>query len=120
MMKRKDLGNRGEHLALDFIKKKGFRVLETNYRCSYGEIDIIARQKDCLVFVEVRTKTNLAFGSPEESITNTKKRHLESAVNHYLQNQAKMPLSWRIDLVAIELESDNKLKRIEHIENAIE
>jgi putative endonuclease len=120
MMKRKDLGNKGEQLALNFLKKKGFRVLETNYRCPRGEIDIIARQKECLVFVEVRTKTNLAFGSPEESITNAKKRHLESAVNHYLQNQAKMPPSWRIDLVAIEIESDNKLKRIEHIENAIE
>jgi putative endonuclease len=120
MMKRKDLGNRGEQLALNFLKKKGFRILETNYRCPHGEIDIITRQKDCLVFIEVRTKTNLAFGSPEESITNAKKRHLESVANHYLQNLAKMPLSWRIDLIAIELESDNKLKRIEHIENAIE
>jgi putative endonuclease len=119
-MKRKDLGDIGEQLAMNFLKKKGFRILETNYRCPQAEIDIIARQKDCLVFVEVRTKTNLAFGSPEESITSAKKRHLEMAANHYLQNHDKLPASWRIDVVAIELEADNKLKRIELIENAIE
>jgi putative endonuclease len=110
----------GEQLALNFLKKKGFRILETNYRCPQGEIDIIARQKDCLVFVEVRTKANSAFGSPEESITSAKKRHLVLTANHYLQAQDKLPPSWRIDVVAVELEADNKLKRIELIENAIE
>jgi putative endonuclease len=120
MMKRKDIGNMGERLALDFLKKKGFRILGTNYRCPRGEIDIIARQKDCLVFVEVRTKANLAFGCPEESITSTKKAHLKSTADHYLQNQTKLPVSWRIDVLAIELDSENQLKRIELIENAIE
>jgi putative endonuclease len=119
-LKRKETGNIGEQLALNFLKEKGFRILETNYRCPMGEIDIIARQKECLVFVEVRTKGNSAFGSPEESITLTKKRHLISSANHYLQEQEKMPSSWRIDVVAVEMESDNRLKRIELIENAIE
>lgn len=119
-MTRKDTGNMGEQLAINFLKKKGFRILETNYRCARGEIDIISCQKESLVFVEVRTKADLTYGSPEESVTPAKKRHLESAVNHYLQNLKKMPLSWRIDLVAIELEADNQVKRIEHIENAIE
>jgi putative endonuclease len=119
-LKRKETGNAGEQLALNFLKKKGFRIVETNYRCPQGEIDIIARQKDCLVFVEVRTKANSAFGSPEESITMNKKRHLVSSANHYLQEQEKMPTSWRIDVVAVEMEQDNRLKRIELIENAIE
>ncbi len=56
-MKRRDTGILGEKVARDFLKKRGFRILETNYRCPEGEIDIVARQKDSLVFVEVRTRT---------------------------------------------------------------
>ena len=61
-MKRRDTGIRGEKLARDFLKRQGYRIIETNYRCPEGEIDIIARHKDFLVFVEVRTKTSLKFG----------------------------------------------------------
>jgi putative endonuclease len=57
MKNRKETGNLGEKLARDFLKKKGYKIVETNYRCADGEMDIIAKQKDCLVFVEVRTKT---------------------------------------------------------------
>ena len=65
-MKRRDTGIRGEKLAKDFLKKRGYRILETNYRCPEGEIDIVAKHQDSLVFIEVRTKTSLEFGSPEE------------------------------------------------------
>jgi putative endonuclease len=119
-VKRKDTGILGEKLAKAFLKKKGYRILETNYRGPRCEIDIIACQKDCLVFVEVRTKSNLAFGTPEESITPTKMQHLTQAAYHYLQNHDKATGSWRIDVVAVELDTHNKLKRIEIIENAIE
>jgi putative endonuclease len=120
MIDRKKIGDTGERLASSFLKKKGYRILETNYRCPRGEIDIVARQKECLVFVEVRTKTNLTFGSPEESITLTKMKHLESVANYYLQNHDNLPNSWRLDLIALELEPDGKLRRIEYIENAFE
>ena len=119
-MKRKDTGNLGEFLAQDFLKKKGYRILETNFRCHSGEIDIIALQRNTLVFAEVRCKTNSRFGSPEESITYTKMEHLKAAALYYLQNHGKYFDSWRIDLVAIELDADYKLKRINQIENAIE
>ena len=76
-MKRRDTGILGEKLAKDFLKKRGYNIRETNYRCPEGEIDIVARHKDYLVFVEVRTKTSLEFGSPEESITLTKKERLK-------------------------------------------
>jgi len=85
-MKRRDTGIRGEKLAQDFIRKKGYRILENNYRCPDGEIDIVARHKDCLVFIEVRTKTSLEFGSPEESITPAKKERMKATAWHYLQN----------------------------------
>jgi putative endonuclease len=119
-MGRKETGALGEKLARDFLKKKGYRILETNYRYPRGEIDIIALQKDCLVFIEVRTKSSLSFGTPEESVTFTKMQHLENGAYHYLQNHPKSPENWRLDLVAVELDQDQKLKRIELIENAIE
>jgi putative endonuclease len=120
MMKRYYVGSLGEKLARDFLKKKGYTILETNYRCRQGEIDIVARFRSDLVFFEVRTKSNLEFGSPEEALTSAKIQHLKQAALHYCQSQDKMPDSWRIDLVAVELDRDNKLKRIDLLENAIE
>jgi len=68
-MKRRDTGILGEKLARGFIEKQGYHIHETNYRCPEGEINIVAGDGDCLVFVEVRTKRSLEFGTPEESIT---------------------------------------------------
>ena len=116
-MKRHETGIRGEKLAGDFLKKKGYHLLETNYRCRYGEIDIVARKEDCLVFCEVRTKTTLAFGTPEESISQVKIRHMERAAENYVQEHAGKGLNWRIDLIAIELDAGYKLRRMEQIEN---
>ncbi|MFC1965671.1 YraN family protein [Chloroflexota bacterium] len=118
-MKRRDTGILGEKLTRNFIEKRGYRILETNYRCPEGEIDIVARHKDFLVFVEVRTKTSLAFGSPEESITPAKARRMRATAFQYRQTHDNMPPLWRIDMVAVELTRDNKLSRIELIENAV-
>lgn len=118
-MKRRDTGILGEKLARDFLKKRGYRTLETNYRCPQGEIDIVAKHKDSLVFIEVRTKTSLEFGSPEESITPAKKERMRAAAFHYRQTHHNLPLSWRIDVVAIELSRKGEPGRIELIENAV-
>lgn len=118
-MDRKDTGNRGEKLAQDFLKKRGYTIIETNYRCPRGEIDIIARQKDTLVFIEVRTKQSLTFGSPEESVTPGKARKLRETAYHYQQHHEKLPDIWRIDFVAVELDRQGKASRIELFENAV-
>jgi putative endonuclease len=118
-MKRQELGAAGEKLARDFLKKKGYKILETNYRCREGEIDIVARKKDCLIFVEVRTKASAGFGSPEESITFAKKEKLIASALTYMSKHQGLPESWRIDFVAVELDKNGKAKRIELIENAI-
>lgn len=118
-MKRKQLGNLGEKLAKDFLKKNGYRVRETNFKCREGEIDIVAEQGDCLVFVEVRTKSSSEFGTPEESITHFKKEKLIASALSYLSSHQGLPAQWRIDLVAIELDERNKIKRIELIQNAV-
>ncbi len=118
-MKRRDTGILGEKLAQDFLKKRGYRILETNYRCPRGEIDIIARHNESLVFVEVRTKMSLNFGSPEESITQTKRAKIKAAATHYQQTHRNLPQLWRIDMVAVELNKKGKISRIELIENAV-
>ena len=118
-MKRKELGNTGEKLARDFLKKKGYKIRDTNFRCREGEIDIVAEKKGCLVFVEVRTKASSGFGSPEESVTFAKKERIISSALVYLSEHQDLPESWRIDFVAVELDRNGKATRIELIENAI-
>ena len=118
-MKRRDTGILGEKLARGFLKKRGYRIKETNYRCPHGEIDIIAKHKDYLVFIEVRTKRSLEFGSPEQSITAVKMERLRATAAHYQQTHDNLPPLWRIDVVAVELNQQGKPSRIELIENAI-
>ena len=118
-MNRKALGALGEKRAREFLKKRGYRILETNFRCREGEIDIIARDKDYLVFVEVRTRTGSQFGTPEESITFAKREKLTSVALAYLQTHRNLPSLWRFDVVAIEVGSDGQTTRIEVIQNAI-
>jgi putative endonuclease len=118
-MQRKATGALGEKYARDFLKKKGYRLVETNYRCPHGEIDIIARHKDSLVFIEVRTKTSLAFGSPEESISFTKRNHMRATAFQYIQSHQDLPEQWSIGLVAVELDQSGKVSRIELLDNAV-
>ena len=119
-MTRKATGILGEKLAQRFLTERGYHIVETNYRCRYGEIDIIATKNDYLVFIEVRAKKSRLFGTPEESITETKKEHLRAVANQYREVHADLPALWRIDLLAIELANTGKPQRIELIENAIE
>jgi putative endonuclease len=119
-MDRQEVGKLGEKVAQKFLKKRGYRIRETGFRCHHGEIDIIAQKKDHLVFVEVRTKSNLEFGTPEESITRAKKERIIASALTYTSTHQNLPSLWRIDVVAIELDDKGQTKRIEHIENAIE
>ena len=118
-MKRRDTGILGEKLARDFLKKRGYHIIETNYRCPHGEIDIIAKHKDSLVFIEVRAKRSPEFGSPEESITPAKREKIRATAYHYQQTHENLPPLWRIDFVAVELDQRGKPSRIELIENAV-
>jgi len=118
-MRRKDTGILGEKLASNYLKKRGYHIKEANYRCPEGEIDLIAQHKDYLVFIEVRTKRSLAFGTPEESITAAKRAKLRTVAARYRQSHDNLPQLWRIDVVAIELDKRSRPSRIELIENAV-
>ena len=113
------LGTLGEKLATDYLKNRGFSILETNFRCAEGEIDIIAQQDDAVVFVEVRTRRGHSFGTPEESITQAKKAKLLATAQAYIQSHPDLPSSSRIDVVAIEMQR-GQAPRIELIENAVQ
>ena len=113
------LGALGERAARGYLERTGFTVLDTNYRCPHGEIDIVARDSDSVVFVEVRSRSGRDFGTPEESITAGKARRLVATAQTYLQSREGLPPNWRIDLVAVDVDSRGRIARIERTENAV-
>jgi putative endonuclease len=115
---RRELGAFGERVAAAHLEAKGYRIRARNFRCREGEIDIVAEDGDCLVFVEVRTRRGDAFGTPAESVTAAKERRLLTVAKTYLQEHAEVPPNQRIDVVAIEL-SRGRLLAVQHIEGAI-
>ncbi len=117
-MSRRDTGILGERLAAEFLGGRGYHIIETNYRCPEGEIDIVAQHDDSLVFVEVRTKQSQKYGTPEESITPVKKERMRLAAARYREAHNDLPEQWRIDVVVLEL-SRGRPTRIELIENAV-
>ncbi len=119
-MSKKSVGELGENIAGKFLEKKGYKILERNYRCKEGEIDIVAEHKESLVFVEVRTKTTSRFGTPEESVSPNKMRTITNSSFSYLNTHKAFSQNWRIDFIGIELAADGDVKRVNHIENAIQ
>ena len=115
-----DLGRRGERLAEEKLTAAGYVLVTRNFRCTAGEIDLIARQGDTLVFVEVRTRRGEAFGLPEASLTPAKRRHLIAAAQTYLQENNLPDAAWRIDMVAVEFSPRGELMRVDIVENAVQ
>jgi putative endonuclease len=111
------LGDRGERLAARFLRRQGMRVLLRGYRTSYGEIDLIARHADTLVFVEVRARRH---GEPAETITPDKERRLTLAALHFLKKHNLLETRSRFDIVAVVWPNDRHPPRIEHIRGAFD
>lgn len=116
MRSKKAVGWKGEELAAEYLAKRGFQIVGRNLRTSEGEIDLLAQDGECLVFVEVRTRRSREFGTPEESLTPAKMNRLISVAEAYLEGLEKQP-PWRIDIVAIEMAAPEY--RIEHVINAV-
>ena len=113
------LGERGEALARAHLETSGYTVRDTNYRCPWGEVDIVVEKDDEIVFVEVRTRRSNRFGSPEESVTALKRKHLVSTAYHYIEAH-DLSLPWRIDLIAIDVDAKGIVQRLEQLENIVE
>lgn len=109
------VGKEGEEIAKNYLTRKGYRILTQNYHSRFGEIDIIAKEKDCFVFVEVKTRSSSAYGAPIEAITIFKLRKLIKTSQFYI-NQFKLgDIDYRFD--AIEVKFLNGKVTVNHVEN---
>ena len=113
---KKAFGNCGEDIAVKYLEKKGFAILHRNFRAERGEIDIIAREKDCIVFVEVKTGNSDKFGPPEERISMSKRRQLYKIAKAYIQDNPMPDVDYRFDAVIVDGTPHNH--EIRYYENA--
>nr|DAL06058.1 MAG TPA: UPF0102 protein [Caudoviricetes sp.] len=112
-----ELGRIGENIIADYITKLGYKVVERNFECNQGEIDIIAKDKEELVFIEVKTRTDISYGEASEAVTNTKKRHLINSIKYYIYKQKLENQPIRIDVAEVYI---NKGKvKVNYIKQAI-
>lgn len=112
------LGKAGEDEAVSFLNEQGFKILERNYRCCYGEIDIIAKEKGAIVFIEVKTRKTLTYGMPQTAVDARKQQQISRSAANYTAHKNIKDKPLRFDVVAVIL-ADNKIK-IELIRNAFE
>ena len=115
------MGARGEGIAREYLEARGYEIVATNFRCQWGEVDIIARDRDFLVFVEVRTRRSTdSYGTPEESLSKQKRDKLIATAETYIQSCPTTVEDWRIDLVAIRLDGRVTNGQVQHIVNAVQ
>ncbi len=116
---RQSLGQWGERVAEKYLADLGYTIIERNVRTPYGEIDLIARDEQAIIFVEVKTRTTETYGLPEDAITQRKREHLISAASFYFQQHPEIEGDWRIDVVAIQNYTPKQPPVITHFKNAI-
>lgn len=127
--RRRQLGNRGEELAAQTLTAAGLVILTRNWRCTAGELDLVAQecapdfvsgdpQATWLVLVEVRTRRGIAFGTALQSITPRKAAKLREVAEHYVQQQGWTG-PWRIDLVAVQMDNNGHLVAVDHVRHAV-
>ncbi len=102
------LGRWGEQAARDYLTAMGMEIVASNVRTAYGEIDVLARQGDQLIFCEVKTRRTATFGHPEVAVTPKKQEHMRNAALDYLQTHDIMDSAWRIDVLAIEKDPNDQ------------
>ncbi len=112
------LGAFGEEVAVRRLQELGYRVLERNYRCAVGEIDIVAMDGEVLAFVEVRTRRGDRMGTPEESVGPRKQRKMIEVAQTYVAERGYTG-EWRLDVVAVALDARGRVERCEVIANAV-
>jgi putative endonuclease len=116
--KRRRTGDRGEFIAVTALKERGYRIVEQNYRCWLGEIDIVAVDKGVLAFVEVKARQTDHYGDPKEAVTPRKQRKISMVALQYLKETGQMEKDARFDVVAIRMTPGQP--EVEIIKNAFE
>jgi putative endonuclease len=109
----------GERLAAQALEAHGYEIIQRNWRAATGEIDIVAREDGMWVFVEVKTRSSEAFETPEEAVTAEKEQRLYDTGLLYLAEHELVDVGWRIDVVAITLGEDGKVRRLAIYKDAV-
>lgn len=117
--RRREVGRKGEQIAEKFLKSAGYKILERNYRCPVGEIDIIAEEKGVLVFAEVRTLSTDSWGMPQMSISITKEKRIVKTSLYYLSEKKMWDRNCRFDVIAV-IRPGEKEESIELLRGAFE
>lgn len=119
---KRELGDLGEKIAFDYLKKQGYQIIERNFKKPWGEIDIVAKKNKDLIFIEVKTRTVPQGDSPypEESVHSLKQQKLIRTAQSYLLEKKYPPeTNWQIDVIAIELNEQTRKADLKHIKNAV-
>ena len=116
--RRQALGRTGEELAVGRLRALGYRVLERNYRCPLGEIDLVAEEAGSLVFVEIKTRIGGSTGEAKAAVDQRKQKRITRVARHYLKDRRRTGARARFDVVAVSLEG--RQQRIEVVRNAFE
>ncbi len=111
------IGKLGEDIATEYLKKNNYRIVERNFECKQGEIDIIAIDKNEVVFIEVKTRSNEQYGKPVEAVTEYKKKHLIKAIKYYIYKNKIEKVFIRIDVIEVYVKNSKYF--INHIKQAI-
>lgn len=113
---RMGLGRRGEALAAQALQRRGYEIVERNWRCRAGEVDIVARRGGTWAFVEVRTRRGETFGTPEESVTPQKRERMRAVAEEYLAGHGLWEADGQLLLVAVEMDRAGRLRRVDVLE----
>jgi putative endonuclease len=113
---RQQVGSRGETIARRFLQRRGFRVIDRNWRTRSGEIDLVCRDRDTLVFVEVKARSGIDFGQPYEAVGTQKQARLRRLAEEYIAGHALGEFPVRFDVLSVRLDSEPGA--VEHIEGA--
>ncbi|MBA4395947.1 MAG: YraN family protein [Syntrophus sp. (in: bacteria)] len=117
-MRRIRTGKRGEDLAVAYLRKAGYQIVAQNYRCLYGEVDVIALDGDTIVFIEVKSRKSETFGQPQEAVGREKRKKLSRISLHYIQQKRLESCNARFDVIVVRMSPDGN--QIELIPNAFD
>jgi len=119
--RKQKIGKWGEDIAAKYLQEKGYKILNRNYSTRAGEIDIITQIREdgetFLVFVEVKTRTTLTYGNPEDAVTERKKENILKTINIFLEDNENLDFPWQIDVIAVQKLSPENVPNIQHFEN---
>jgi len=113
------IGRQAEEYAVMYLQEKGWRIIDRNWTCSEGELDIIAELGEELVFVEVKGRRSERYGGPESAVHERKRQHLRDAAWRYVLEHELEETLWRIDVIAVRMNQDGSLRQIDHYPYAV-